>query len=286
MSIVLNEVSKYYKDTIALNNINLEIPQGIFGILGPNGAGKTTLMKILVCLLKNDTGEIIVNDVNINDHEKIREMVSYLPQEFSFYPTMTVIEAMDYMALLAGCSSYKDRKNQINGLLKKLNLKRYSNKKFKELSGGTKRRLGIAISLLKNPEVLIIDEPTIGLDPEERVNFRNLLMEFAVDRTVILSTHIVEDIEQTCKKLAIFDEGKIVFYGDKEELIKEAVGKVKLIDVKFEEFLEAKLKYNVLSIKEKENGYRFKIISDDDIGININPNLEDSYLVRIKSKNV
>ncbi len=286
MSVILEGVSKSYKDTTALNNVTLEISKGVFGILGPNGAGKTTLMKILTCLLRCDSGSITIDGVDIEDHKEIRKIVSYLPQEFSFYPKMTVYEAMDYMALLSGHKSKKVRKDVINDLMSKLNLKRYSKKMFKELSGGTKRRLGIAISLLKNPKVLIVDEPTVGLDPEERVNFRNLLMEYAIDRTVILSTHIVEDIDETCKNIAVIVDGNIVFSGKKTEFINKAMGKVRLLDVKAEKLLEAKLKYNVITIKENDDGYILKIISDEDIGKSVDPTLEDSYLVEIKSKEV
>lgn len=241
-------------------------------------------MKIIACLLKKSNGSISIEDIDINNVQKIRNIVSYLPQEFSFYPNMKVTEGMDYMALLSSISSRAERKERINKLLDKLNLNRFGNIKFKNLSGGSKRRLGIAISLLKDPKVLIVDEPTVGLDPEERVNFRNLIMEFAIERTVILSTHIVDDIEQTCQKIAILNEGKLVFTGEIQGLIKECIGKIKVIDIKSEDLMEIKHRYKVLSINESEGGYRVKIISDDNIGECITPTLEDSYLLKVKSK--
>ncbi len=283
MEIRLNQVGKKYKNIVALNEIDLTIPQGMFGILGPNGAGKTTLMKILMALLPADTGEITINGIPISQRTKIRECVSYLPQEFSFYPYMSVLEAMDYMALLVGIKSVVKRKEIINELLVKVNLIKHKRKKFKTLSGGMKRRLGIAIALLKDPKVLIVDEPTAGLDPDERVRFRTLLSEFAKDRIVVLSTHIVGDIEHTCKNIAIIDQGNIIFCGERQHLMDEALGKVRVVEIKCEELSDIQSKYYVISINEANSGYSVKLITDKKIGEEVKPNMEDAYLVKMLS---
>lgn len=205
--IEIKELNKFYgKKKQALSNVNLTIGQGMFGLLGRNGAGKTTLMKTLATLLQKQSGSISVCGIPIENAKAIRKIIGYLPQDFSIYPTMNVIEVMDYLGILSGIGS-RERKKRIELLLKKVNLIEQKNKKVKALSGGMKRRLGIAQALLNDPKVLIVDEPTAGLDPEERIRFRNLLCDVAEERIVILSTHIVGDIEATCENLAILNEG-------------------------------------------------------------------------------
>lgn len=281
MEIRLNEVSKKYNDVIALNKISLTIPQGIFGILGPNGAGKTTLMKILMALVPPDNGEVIINGIPISQHTKIRKCVSYLPQDFSFYPFMSAFEAMDYMALLGGVEDADVRKKKINELLFKVNLMQYKRRKFKTLSGGMKKRLGIAIALLKDPKVLIVDEPTTGLDPDERVRFRTFLSEFAKDRIVVLSTHIVEDIEYICKNIAIMNQGEILFCGKREYFMDQAVGKVRIIKCNYDELNVIKSKYYIVSMNEACSVYNIKIITNEKIGKEVKPSMEDAYLVEM-----
>ncbi|MBF4695507.1 ABC transporter ATP-binding protein [Fusibacter ferrireducens] len=285
MTIKLDNVSKTYKDIKALDSISLTIQQGMFGILGPNGAGKTTLMRTLMALQPADDGKIVINGIDIEQRDKIRECVSYLPQEFSFYASMTVNDAMDYMALLGGISNSVTRKKLINELLAKVNLMKQKRNKFKTLSGGMKRRLGIAIALLKDPAVLIVDEPTAGLDPEERVRFRMLLSEFAKDRIVLLSTHIVGDIEHSCKHIAILNQGKIIFDGEQQQLPDEAAGKVRELEVATDELSDIQAKYYVVSIRLMATGYKVKIITDDVIGVQVMPNVEDAYLVKMSAQN-
>ncbi len=183
-SIEIKGLNKFYGKKQALYNIDLSIKQGMFGLLGRNGAGKTTLMKTLATLLQKQDGEIIVCGVPVENAKEIRRIIGYLPQEFSMYPSMKVKEAMEYLAILSGLNK-PEREERIDGLLKKVNLTEHCSKKVKALSGGMKRRLGIAQALLNNPKVLIVDEPTAGLDPEERVRFRNLLSEIAEDKIVI-----------------------------------------------------------------------------------------------------
>lgn len=217
LKIEIKDLDKYYGKKQALNHINLTIHQGMFGLLGRNGAGKTTMMKTLATLLKKQSGSITICGVPVEEAASVRKIVGYLPQDFSMYPNMTVYEAMDYLGVLSGMSKEK-RKKRIPLLLEQVNLPENKNQKVKALSGGMRRRLGIAQAILHEPKVLIVDEPTAGLDPEERVRFRNLLCEIAEKRIVILSTHIVGDIEATCENIAVMDQGKILFQGTVEEL--------------------------------------------------------------------
>lgn len=204
--ILLNHVNKFYGKQQALCDVNLHIGQGMFGLLGRNGAGKTTLMKVITTLLPASSGEINVCGIPVKEERKVRSIIGYLPQDFSMYGNMTVYEAMDYLGVLSGLDK-KIRKQRIPELLRRVNLQNNKRTKVKAMSGGMKRRLGITQAILHDPKVLIVDEPTAGLDPEERVRFRNLLSEIADDRIVILSTHIVGDIEATCEKIAVMDEG-------------------------------------------------------------------------------
>lgn len=210
--IIISGLTKSYGKKVALDGISLQIESGMFGLLGRNGAGKTTLMRILATLLPKTGGEIEICGVPVEKASQIRRMVGYLPQEFSLYPGMSVYEAMDYLGVLSGLTS-SQRKERIMPLLSRVNLDSAAKVRVKALSGGMKRRLGIAQAILHEPKILIVDEPTAGLDPEERVRFRNLLCDIAEDRIVLLSTHIVEDIEKTCENIAVLNEGKILYSG-------------------------------------------------------------------------
>ena len=211
--ITIKNLSKSYGGKKALNNVTLSIQTGMFGLLGRNGAGKTTLMRILAAVLNKSSGDVSVCGYDIKRAKSVRQITGYLPQEFSMYPNMTVYEVMDYLGVLSGLTR-SERKMRIPDLLKTVNLDDSHKIRVRALSGGMKRRLGIAQALLNDPKVLIADEPTAGLDPEERVRFRSLLCETAKNRIVILSTHIVEDIEKTCEKIAVLDKGEIIFSGD------------------------------------------------------------------------
>lgn len=224
MEIVIHNLSKKYGKKEAIKNLSLTIPSGMYGLLGRNGAGKTSLMRILATLSVPTSGDIWLNGISIKETMKIREMVGYLPQDFSMYKNMTVFGAMDYLGLLSNIPD-RLRKKQIDKLLEKVNLKDHTKTKIKALSGGMKRRLGIAQALLHNPEILIVDEPTAGLDPEERIRFRNLLSHFADGRIVLLSTHITSDIESVCERVAVLNDGRLIFHGDTNELVQQAAGK-------------------------------------------------------------
>jgi ABC-2 type transport system ATP-binding protein len=229
MNILIENVTKTFgKDFSALKNVSLEIKSGMFGLLGPNGAGKTTLMRIIATLVQPSRGLVKVGAYRTHDeHEKwhIRRALGYLPQELALYNNLSAYNFLDFMGGIKGIKQ-KERSRQIESLLEITGLGAVAHKHIKTYSGGMKRRLGIAQALIGNPALLIVDEPTAGLDPEERVRFRNMLVDFATERTVILSSHIVEDIAQTCHQIAILHQGHLLFDGNVAGLIQQSEGKV------------------------------------------------------------
>lgn len=280
MEIVINNLSKNYGKKSALKNVSVTIHSGMYGLLGRNGAGKTSLMRILATLSVPSSGEISMNGIPIKETTKIREIVGYLPQDFSFYRNMSVYGAMDYLGLLSNIPD-KVRKERISALLEQVNLKENVRTKVKALSGGMKRRLGIAQALLHNPQILIVDEPTAGLDPEERIRFRNLLSEFAEDRIVILSTHISSDVESSCEKIGVLDNGRMIWSGGTEGLVKQAEGKVYLISAAKKKDKLIKEKYTVLNIIASGSGTQYRVLSDtppEEKHILQDPTLEDGYM--------
>ena len=280
MEIVIDNLSKRYGKKEAIKNLSLKIPSGMYGLLGRNGAGKTSLMRILAALSVPTNGDIWLNGVSMKETAKIREMVGYLPQDFSMYRSMTVFGAMDYLGLLSDIPK-EIRKERIDELLEKVNLKDNARTKIKALSGGMKRRLGIAQALLHNPQILIVDEPTTGLDPEERIRFRNLLSDFADDRIVLLSTHIASDIESICDGVAVLNDGRLLFHGSTEELIRRADGKIYLITASKELDRHIKEKYVCLNMSNTRTGIQYRILSDtppEEKGKIQSPTLEDGYM--------
>lgn len=280
MEIVINNLSKSYGKKSALENVSVTIHSGMYGLLGRNGAGKTSLMRILATLSVPSSGEISMNGIPIKETAKIREIVGYLPQDFSFYRNMSVYGAMDYLGLLSNIPD-KVRKERISALLEQVNLKENMRTKVKALSGGMKRRLGIAQALLHNPQILIVDEPTAGLDPEERIRFRNLLSEFAEDRIVILSTHISSDVESSCENIGVLDNGRMIWSGSTEELVKQAESKVYLISAAKKKDKLIKEKYTVLNIIASGSGTQYRVLSDtppEEKHILQDPTLEDGYM--------
>ena len=279
--IEIRNVNKFYGKKHALKDISLTIPQGMFGLLGRNGAGKTTLMKTLAGLHQKKNGSITVCGIPIENAKEIRSMTGYLPQEFSMYPNMNVYEALDYLGTLSGMTK-SEREKQIAMLLKKVNLTEHQHKKIKALSGGMKRRLGIAQALLHDPKVLIVDEPTAGLDPEERIRFRNLLTDAAEERIVILSTHIVGDIEASCEDIAIMNDGRILWQGTVSDLIHNAEGKVFTVSVPRKFLPQIKKNYIVTGMLVQGEYTTVRMISDhmpDLQGIHPDtPNCEDAYM--------
>lgn len=213
----------------ALDGIDLEIGQGMFGLLGPNGAGKTTLMSILATLMRPTSGEVRVDGWNVTNPQHrflIKSVLGYLPQELGLYPDLNAHEFLSYMATLKGVEAPSARRREVERLLDAVGLEAAARKKVKSLSGGMKRRLGIAQALIGEPKLLIVDEPTAGLDPAERVRFRTLLADLSGERVVILSTHIVEDVVATCSRVAVLSAGTVAFDGTPSELARQADGRV------------------------------------------------------------
>lgn len=279
--IIMEHVNKFYGKKQALKDVNLTIGQGMFGLLGRNGAGKTTLMKILAALHGKQSGTVTVCGVPIESAREIRGMIGYLPQDFSMYPGMTIYEALDYLGVLSEMPKAV-RRERIDMLLKKVHLSEERNKKIRSLSGGMKRRLGIAQALLHDPRVLIVDEPTAGLDPEERIRFRNLLCEVAQERIVILSTHIVGDIEAACENLAVLNEGKILWKGTLEELLGNAEGKVWRAEVDNRELVQIKKNYIVTGMLKQGAHVNVRFLSETIPDVpgagKEEANCEDAYL--------
>lgn len=284
--IEIKHLDKFYGKKKALSDVNLTIEEGMFGLLGRNGAGKTTLMKVLATLLEKQDGSVKICGIPVEKAAQIREITGYLPQDFSMYPNMTVYESMDYLGILSGLSK-EERKKRIPKLLKKVNLQDNYKTKVKALSGGMKRRLGIAQAILHNPKVLIVDEPTAGLDPEERVRFRNLLCEIAEERIVILSTHIVGDIEATCENIAVLDEGKVLFRGTVTALLKTVEGKVYKAEISRHELEAVKKQYIVTSILTLGNNVMIRMIADQTPfsgAEHCEPGVEDAYMYLMQGR--
>ena len=286
MEIRIEGLEKYYGKKHALKNVTLTIPSGMFGLLGRNGAGKTTLMKVLATLIGKQGGKVTVCGIPVEEAARIRRITGYLPQEFSMYPNMGVYEAMDYLGTLSKMPK-KVRKERIPVLLEKVNLQEHYRTKIRALSGGMKRRLGIAQAILHDPKVLIVDEPTAGLDPEERVRFRNLLCEIAEDRIVILSTHIVGDIEATCEQIAIMDEGEIYYNGTVMDLLRMTEGKVYTAQISRKELAKMKENYVLTSMLTQGNNVMVRFLSEQKPQVEASacePGVEDAYMYLMQEK--
>jgi ABC-2 type transport system ATP-binding protein len=224
----INALSKTYKNGVrALNNITLDIPTGMFGLLGPNGAGKSSLMRTLATLQEADSGTAFLDEINIlADKDSLRKVLGYLPQDFGSYPKMTPLDMLDHFAILKGVSNKTERRDMVDGLLHKTNLYDVRKKAIDTFSGGMKQRFGIAQALIGNPRLIIVDEPTAGLDPSERNRFHNLLAEIGENIVVILSTHIVEDVSDLCPNMAIMGKGEILLNGRPREVINSLRGSI------------------------------------------------------------
>ena len=282
MQLEICNVKKQYKDKCAVNGVNLLLTPGVWGLLGANGAGKTTLMRMIAGITGTTEGEIRYDGVEIHTMGKAyRDIFGYLPQEFGFYPGFSVQDYLEYMATLKGLPKGEaDRK--IKELLSRLTLEDVKRKKISKLSGGMKRRVGIAQVLLNDPEVLILDEPTSGLDPGERVRFRNLLSEFARDRIVLISTHIVSDIEYISTKNAVMKDGKVIAVGGTEDLVMHVDGKVWQAAVRQEEAARYEAKLQIVNMHNREDGkvvVRYLAEHEAVSGSKqVEPRLEDLYL--------
>ena len=283
----LNQI--YPNGNHALKDINLEFGTGMFGLLGPNGAGKSSLMRILVTLMKPTSGLVLVDGKDIQKHRReLRSMLGYLPQDFRFFTSLRTWEFLDYSGSLAGMKNKKERLSEVDRLLDQVGLLEVRDRQANRLSGGMKRRLGIAQALIGNPRIIVVDEPTTGLDPDERIRFRNILSQLGQHEvTIILSTHIVGDISSTCQGMALLNRGELVFSGSPENLVKQAEGHVFRLNLTPAEYEIVKERYNVISTIPVEEGWEVQIVSDDVPDFNptvIIPNIEDAYVYYMEHK--
>ena len=284
MNIQITGLSKIYPNGhAALKDVNLAIGSGMFGLLGPNGAGKSSFMRILVTLQKATAGTILMDGMDINEHRhKIRRQIGYLAQDFTFFSKLKTWEFLDYAAQLATSLKRKDRMAKVDRLLDQVGLLDVRERMANKLSGGMKRRLGIAQALIGEPRLLVIDEPTTGLDPEERIRFRNILSDLSQkDVTIILSTHIVGDISSTCHNMAMLNKGEVAFKGSPEGMIDQVRGNVWQVLLNDQEFNLLKTKYSVVSTIPANGQWEVQLIASEQphpAARVANPNLEHAYV--------
>ncbi len=278
---VTNLGKQYSRNFWGLKDFSLEIKPGILGLLGPNGAGKSTFMRMLATITKPTDGKILWNDVNVvKSPDTMRAMLGYLPQDFGVYPNLNCIEFLEYMAAIKGLNTAATRK-RIDELLQVVNLVEAAKRPLGGYSGGMKQRVGIAQALLNDPQLLIVDEPTVGLDPEERVRFRNLLSDLSGERIVILSTHIVSDVESTATRIALVNKGQLLRESAPEDLLKEIENKVWEWTVASDELVRIKQNHIVSGTIRRSDGVQVRVVSESQPNANaqsISPNLEDAYL--------
>jgi ABC-type multidrug transport system ATPase subunit len=290
MKIEIQGLNKIYPNgNRALKDINLEFGTGMFGLLGPNGAGKSTLMRIIVTLMKPSSGVVLVDGKDIQNHRKeLRSMLGYLPQDFRFFTSLKTWEFLDYSGSLAGLKNKKERISEVDRLLDQVGLLEVRDRQANRLSGGMKRRLGIAQALIGNPRIIVVDEPTTGLDPDERIRFRNILSQLSQhDVTIILSTHIVGDISSTCQGMALLNKGELAFSGSPENLVNKAQGHVFKLTLSQYEYEKVKERYNVISTIPVEAGWEVQIVSDNApefVSTSIIPNIEHAYVYYMEHK--
>jgi ABC-type multidrug transport system ATPase subunit len=291
MKLMINNLNKTYPNGVkALDNLSLEISSGMFGLLGPNGAGKSSLMRTLATLQEADSGSAFLGDIDILKNPiELRKALGYLPQEFGVYPKITAKQLLDHLAILKGVTASKERKELVGYLLQKVNLYDKRNKEVKGFSGGMKQRIGIAQALIGNPKLIIVDEPTAGLDPGERNRFHNLLADVAEDVIIILSTHIVEDVRELCENMAIMNHGRLICQGNPQSVIAELDDKVwqKLVDRN--ELESYRNMYTVISNKMVGGKPLIHVLSDyqpADGFKQVSPTLEDVFFAKTNSTQV
>lgn len=285
MQLVISSLSKCYPNGVqALDNVSMTIPCGMFGLLGPNGAGKSTLMRTLATLQEADSGSVKLGELDVlNDKKAVRRVLGYLPQEFGVYPRTSAAELLAHFASLKGISM-KQRRAVVDEMLKRVNLYQHRHKAVASYSGGMRQRFGIAQALLGDPKLLIVDEPTAGLDPGERYRFYNLLAEVGESVIVILSTHIVQDVKELCTNMAIIDQGKLLFYGKPEAAEQQLQGKVWQKSVAKGDLPNLQKHYQVISTKLVAGRPLIHIISDNDPGDGfeaVEPDLEDVFFATV-----
>ena len=281
MKLVIEDVSKRYRrDILALHRFHLELKPGVLGLLGPNGAGKTTLMSILATITRATEGRVLWNGVDVaSDPDAMRSVLGYLPQDFGVYPNLSAVEFLQYLAAVKGLDATTAAR-RIEELLVLVNLADVRKRSLGGYSGGMKQRVGIVQALLNDPELLIVDEPTAGLDPEERVRFRNLLSDLSGERIVVLSTHIVSDVEATATDIALISKGTLVAHATPEVLLLQVEGKVREWVVSSADLNAAKQKYLISSTTRRSDGVHVRVLGDEapDNAQLVAPTLEDAYL--------
>ncbi|GAG55957.1 unnamed protein product [marine sediment metagenome] len=289
MDLVIEGINKRYSgsDSYAVRDLSLKLSHGIFGLLGPNGAGKSTLMRIIATITKPTHGKIHWNGIDIiKEPDGLRAVLGYLPQEFGVYPNLNADEFLQYMAAIKGVD-HKVAKERIEDLLTFVNLLDARKRPLREYSGGMKQRVGIAQALLNDPRILIIDEPTVGLDPEGRARFRHLLAELAGDRIIILSTHIVSDVEATANDIAIISQGHMLVRSSPEKLLRSVEGKIWDWDIPSSEFPTVKQKYVISSVIRRTEGLHIRVVSETcptkEAHLASSPTLEEAYLYCIST---
>src|SRR6266851_2658399 len=290
MKIEIINLNKVYHGGIrALESVDLSIAGGMFGLLGPNGAGKTTLMRILAGILRPSSGNLSIGEYDCATEKGrmgVKRLLGYLPQEMGVYPDLNAREFLDYVGILKGLDDHRARQKRVDELLEVVSLTQVARRKLKTFSGGMKRRVGIAQALLNDPQLLIVDEPTAGLDPEERIRFRDLLSDLGGDRTILLSTHIVEDIAQTCKNLAIMKGGHIIYQGTVADLLREALGKAWIITTQGN---KPEGNFTVVSTLNMGSSVHYRVVAELSAragAIPAEPNLEDSYVWLMREQNI
>ncbi|MBM2614669.1 ABC transporter ATP-binding protein [Actinoplanes sp. LDG1-06] len=281
MTIEITALTKTYRGGVAaLDGLDLTVPTGMFGLLGANGAGKTTLMRILAGIVRPTAGRVTVGGHDLATgagRHAVQQSLGYLPQDLGVYPDLTARQFLDYVALLKGMDDPAVRRRRVGELLEVVALTAQAGRRLRGFSGGMRQRVGIAQALLADPQLLIVDEPTAGLDPEERIRFRTLLSQFAGDRTVVLSTHIVEDIAQTCREVAVLAQGRLAFRGTVDDLTQRAAGQVWSLVTSGPPPSEG----TVVSALPHEGGMRYRIVAPTAPGAEatpVDPGLEDGYL--------
>ena len=289
MELRINNISKTYANGLkALDNVNLTIGKGMFGLLGPNGAGKSSLMRTIAGLQAPDNGEIFLGDLNaLTQKEELRKVLGYLPQDFGFYPKVNAVELLNHIAILKGISNKSERKEIVEGLLHQTNLFEARKRNVSEYSGGMRQRFGIAQALLGNPKLIIVDEPTAGLDPMERNRFHNLLSEIGENTIVILSTHIVDDVKNLCNRVVVLTSGHIILDGTPKGVIEDFQGKIWKKLIEKSEVEVAKQQYQVISTHISEGKVEIRVFAETQPDTNFIPvesNLEDVYFSSITKK--
>jgi ABC-2 type transport system ATP-binding protein len=289
MELKINNLSKTYANGVAaLMDVSLTLTNGMFGLLGPNGAGKSSLMRTIATLQEADKGSIFLDDLDVlKNKTEVRQLLGYLPQEFGVYPKISAERMLDHIAQLKGVGNKGERKDLVEGLLENVNLSKDRKKHLGTFSGGMKQRFGIAQALIGNPKLIIVDEPTAGLDPAERNRFYNLLSQLGENTIVILSTHIVEDVSTLCSNFAIICQGEVLYAGDPENAVKEMEGKIYSKAISKTEIDFYKDDYNVISTQLKTGQLHIRVLQEADPGkgfVQSIPNLEDVYFSNIATR--